>query len=349
MSDTFIVCESFHKVQNFVCESFHKRIYSSTKLLKPTLSGDDNSPLAPTLIGKLVELLTVHPNDRIAHQIALTDQAHPPNTELGRPRKLGLPPLSELGTDLLTTSPLACAIVIGRPFALVALYFITFNIGWWPVAIALTPYIYLTVGAAVHDLIHKSLGVPDRLHGILLAVVGALALESGHALSETHQVHHRKLHTSVDPEGYVDDFSMIRTLGEGPFYKHYLACWVLKNRPNSRPWVVAEALWAQGTILAALVLGWNHHAFGVYIGLIVLGSWLFPFVGVKLVHSDPGDNVLGGTVTLRGRIISVIGCGLTFHLEHHLYPRVPGHKLRHLAPRLDERLDELGVEPVQIV
>lgn len=301
--------------------------------------------MVPAALDRLYEFLIVHPNDRVARQIA--EAGEPPNTDLGRPRKLGLPPLSELGTDLLGTSPLARTIVIGRPFALVALYFAFFEIGWWPVAICLTPYIYLTVGAAVHDLIHKSLGVPDRFHGIVLSVVGVLALESGHTLRETHQVHHRKLHTSVDPEGYVDEFSALRTLGEGPLYKHYLACWVVKNRPNSRRWVVAEALLVQAAILSALIFGWRYPAFGIYIALIVFGSWLFPFVGVKLVHRDPGDNVLGGTVTLRGRFVSWIGCGLTFHLEHHLYPRVPGHKLRHLAPRLDERFAELGVEPVK--
>lgn len=303
--------------------------------------------MASTLLKSVIEFATVHPNDRVAAQI---EQAvEPPNTELGRPKRLGLPVLSDLGGDLLGATPLARTIVVGRPFALLAIYFILFQIGWWLPAIALTPYIYLTAGAAVHDLIHKSLGVPDKMHGILLCLVGAIALESGHTLRETHQVHHRKLHTSVDPEGYVDTYSSLRTLGEGPLYKHYLACWVMKNRPGSRKWVVVEALTAQSLIVSAILLGWKFPAFGVYIGLIVLGSWLFPYVGVKLVHHDPGDNVLGGTVTHRGRFISWIGCGLTFHLEHHLYPRVPGHKLRHLAPRIDERFEQLGVEPRQAI
>ena len=305
--------------------------------------------MARTTLQRLIEVATVHPNDRIARQISDHGAPNPPNTELGRPRKLGLPPLSELGADLLGATPLARTIVIGRPFLLVIAYFVLFSAGWWPAAIMLTPYIYLCTGAAVHDLIHKSLGVPDRIHGLVLSATGALALESGHTLRETHQVHHRKLHTRVDPEGYIDEFSNLRALGEGPLYKHYLACWVLKNRPNSRAWVVVEALWAQSMVIAALVFGWRYPAFGTYIALIVLGSWSFPYVGVKLVHSDPGDNVLNGTITLRGRFISWIGCGLTFHLEHHLYPRVPGHKLRHLAPRLDKHLAAAGVEPVRML
>ena len=159
--------------------------------------------MAQPAVRRLIELLTIHPNDRVAHRIARFGEPEPPNTELGRPKKLGLPPLSELGPDLLGATPLAATIVISRPFLLVAVYFALFSIGWWPIAIALTPYIYLTAGAAIHDLIHKTLGVPDYLHGILLSATGALVMESGHTLRETHQVHHRKLHTSVDPEGYL--------------------------------------------------------------------------------------------------------------------------------------------------
>lgn len=302
-----------------------------------------------TVIQRLVEFATVHPNDRIARQIERAGQPEPANTDLGRPKKLGLPPLSELGTDLLGATRLARTIVVVRPFALTALYAFLFLQGWWPVAILLTPYIYATAGAAVHDLVHKTLGFADRWHGIILSMVGLLVLESGHTLRESHQVHHRKLHTAIDPEGYVDRYGDFRTLGEGPLYKHYLACWAMRNRPNSRAWVAFEALGAQSLIISAVVLGWKIPVFGVYIGLIVLGSWLFPYVGVKLVHSDPGENVLEGTTTLRGSLVSWLGCGLTFHLEHHLYPRVPGHKLRHLAKRLDGRLAELGVEPTQLV
>lgn len=306
--------------------------------------------MASSALHRLIELATVHPIDRFARQIEMQGQPEPANTELGRPNRLGLPKLSELGADLLQASLFARVVVVLRPFALIVLYALIFEAGWWPVAMLLIPYIYLTAGAALHDLMHRALGIPNMVNHALLFAVGALVLESGHTLRETHQVHHRKLHTRVDPEGYVDEYTPMRALGEGLFYKHYLACWVMRNRPKSRPWVLAEGLLVQVVILLALVIGWRVPAFGVYVGSTVLGSWLFPYVGVKLVHAEPDDgNVLTGTVTLRGAFVSWIGCGLTFHLEHHLYPRVPGHKLRTLSKRLDTRLGELGVEPLQVV
>lgn len=298
---------------------------------------------------RLVELATVHPIDRVATRIAMAGESEPPNSDLGYPKRLGLPPLSELGSDLLTTSPWTRLVVLTRPFLIAAAYVVLFQLGLWPVAILVIPFIYLTGGAALHDLCHKALGVKDPWRDIIISAVAGLILGSGHTIAATHQVHHRKLHTSIDPEGYVDNYSYLRTLGEGPMYKHYLACWAVKNRPKARPWVLAEGLWVNLTILSALVFGWRFPVFGVYIAITVFGSWLFPFVGVKLVHSDPGDDVLQGTRTVRGRLISRLGCGLSFHLEHHLYPRVPGHQLRHVSERLGSQLNDLGVAPTQAV
>lgn len=301
----------------------------------------------PRLAERLIELATVHPIDRVASQIALAGGPEPANTDMGHPKRLGLPPLRELGQDLLETSAWTRFVVLMRPFLIAALYVGLFQVGLWPLAMLAIPFLYLTGGAALHDLCHKSLGVSDRWHDIVLCAVGALILGSGHTIRATHQVHHRKLHTAIDPEGYVDSYSYLRTLGEGPMYKHYLACWVMKNRPKARRWVMVEGGFVNLTILAALVAGWKFPVFGVYIAVTVFGSWLFPFFGVKLVHSDPGDDVLQGTRTVRGKIISRLGCGLSFHLEHHVYPRVPGHQLKFLSERLDGSLHDLGVAPTR--
>jgi beta-carotene hydroxylase len=54
------------------------------------------------------------------------------------------------------------------------------------------------------------------------------------------------------------------------------------------------------------------------------------------------------TRTLRGRIIPAIFLELTYHLEHHLYPQVPSHRLPELARRLDPYLQRAGVTPVKV-
>ena len=81
---------------------------------------------------------------------------------------------------------------------------------------------------------------------------------------------------------------------------------------------------------------------------------------VSSATSDPEDRVeatvrenvrAGGRVvipagsTLRGHVIPAMFLELTYHLEHHLYPQVPTHRLAELARRLDPFFAEAGVRP----
>lgn len=64
-----------------------------------------------------------------------------------------------------------------------------------------------------------------------------------------------------------------------------------------------------------------------------------------LRHRNYGDAPLSQTHTLRGSIVPALFLELTYHLEHHLYPEVPSHKLSELSRRLDPLLRQAGVRP----
>jgi fatty acid desaturase len=51
----------------------------------------------------------------------------------------------------------------------------------------------------------------------------------------------------------------------------------------------------------------------------------------------------------RSRGIPAVFLELTYHLEHHLYPQVPSHRLAELARRLDPFLAAAGVRPNRII
>jgi beta-carotene hydroxylase len=46
---------------------------------------------------------------------------------------------------------------------------------------------------------------------------------------------------------------------------------------------------------------------------------------------------------MRGRWLPALFLQHTYHLEHHLYPRVPAHNWLELSRRLDPHLDAAGV------
>ncbi len=87
----------------------------------------------------------------------------------------------------------------------------------------------------------------------------------------------------------------------------------------------------------------------VYAVLAIAGSWVYPLLTVYLPHHDYGATPLTQTRTLRGRIIPAVFLELTYHLEHHLYPQVPSHRLPELARRLDPYFTANGVRPVRVV
>lgn len=53
-----------------------------------------------------------------------------------------------------------------------------------------------------------------------------------------------------------------------------------------------------------------------------------------------GIGLLTQTRTLRGTLVPALFMELIYHLEHHLYPQVPSHRLATLAGRLDPFLAE---------
>ena len=86
----------------------------------------------------------------------------------------------------------------------------------------------------------------------------------------------------------------------------------------------------------------------VYVVMAVVGSWVYPLLTVYLPHHDYGDTPWTQTRTLRGRVLPAVFLELTYHLEHHLYPQVPSHRLPELARRLEPVLRRAGVRPRRV-
>lgn len=261
---------------------------------------------------------------------------------------LDLPTLAELGHDLLDTTPTQRFMSLTRPFLFAGLYLLFAMLGWWPLAILAVMLLFISIVASAHDLVHRTLGLPRWLNDMMLAVIGMLVLESGHAYQITHLQHHRRFPHDDDPEGDPARMSLWRTILEGPIFLFRLWLWAWQRAPGQRGWLLLEVGWFVGFILAGLILWPQTPIFLIYAGLVVGGSWVYPLSTVHLPHNVNGKNALFQTYSLRGTIIPKLFLELTYHLEHHLYPAVPSHNYAELARRLESYLDRAGVEPVQV-
>jgi beta-carotene hydroxylase len=260
-----------------------------------------------------------------------------------------LPPLRELGPDLLRVSPWQRLLTLALPFVCCGAYFGLAALGWWPLAVlAVVALSFVTYGSTSHDLVHRNLGLPRAANDVLLCVVELLTLRSGHAYQAAHLHHHARYPHRDDVEATAAGRSPVWALAEGPLFQLRIWLWALKNARPARAWVVGEGVACLLLAGLAVVLSRVSPALPVYAALVTMGSWVFPLVTSYVPHDPRGENELFQTRVFRGVVASVVGLEHLYHLEHHLYPSVPHHHWPKLAKRLDPYLKRAGVKPIKL-
>ncbi|WP_020520152.1 fatty acid desaturase [Catelliglobosispora koreensis] len=246
--------------------------------------------------------------------------------------------------DLLVTTRAQRIAALARPFIGVAVFAFVVWQGWWWLTPLVMFGIFVAVVTVTHDVVHRAIGLGPQATEWALFFCGLVLLESGHAYRITHTQHHKVFPGQDDPEGYPAKLSFIGAICYGPVFLGKLWWWSFKRVPAQRKWLVAEAL----VPLTALTVGLFVPGVLLYAALAIVGSWVYPLLTVYLPHHGYGDTPYTQTRTLRGRIIPAIFLELTYHLEHHLYPQVPSHKLAELSRRLDPVLEAVGVRPWKV-
>lgn len=263
-----------------------------------------------------------------------------------------LPTQAEVGLDLLVTTDRQRRIALSRP-AIAVLAFAAFAwAGWWWLTPVAMFAVFVAVVTVTHDVVHRSLGLGRTGSDWALFTFGLILLESGHAYRATHLQHHRLFPSDQDPEGYPADLSFVGAVLYGPVFLIQLWVWAFRRSAQDRRqriWLLAEATAPVAVIVGGVWLWPVTPWIAGYAGMAIAGSWVYPLLTVYLPHRDYGDDPLTQTSTMRGHIIPAIFLELTYHLEHHLYPQVPSHRLAELATRLDPVLNAAGVQPRRVI
>jgi beta-carotene hydroxylase len=259
-----------------------------------------------------------------------------------------MPPLRELGPDLLRVPRWRRLLSLTLPFAYCAAYFACAEAGWWPLAVlAVVALSFVTYGSTSHDLVHRNLGLPAAVNDLLLCLIELLALRSGHAYQAAHLHHHARYPHDDDVEATAARKSWLGALAEGPAFQLRLWWWAVRRARSARAWIIGEAALCLVLLAVAAALWPVTPAAVIYVVLVIAGSWIIPFVTSYVPHEPRGQDVLSQTRVFRGVVASVIALEHLYHLEHHLYPAVPHHHWPELARRLDPYLARAGVKPVK--
>ena len=265
-------------------------------------------------------------------------------------RNAGLPTLEALDTDLRNTSGAHRAVTTLLPFVTLGVFAAAFMAHWyWLLPVIVLAHFVFAV-AYLHDAAHGSAGLDAAQTHWALFIVGTLMLQSGHSFRYSHLFHHTHCLEEDDMEGAPARMDLVDVLLCGPAYLPKLWAKALREASQrERHWIMAELATALAVFgAAALAARWSMGPL-LYCVLVYLGGWAYPLATAYLPHYKPGAQPLEQARTMRGVIVPALFMNLTYHLEHHLYPQVPGMNLRRLAMRLDPLLAARGLRPTYVL
>jgi beta-carotene hydroxylase len=258
------------------------------------------------------------------------------------------PSLDLLGRDLLVVPAWRRAVSLAIPFLLAVAFFVCIGHGLLLASVGCTMLLtFVTYGSISHDLVHRTLRLPPVLNESLLCAIELIAFRSGHAYRITHLNHHRRFPALDDLEGAAAHMTWWQALLDGVTLQPRLWSFAFRTG-RDRAWIVSEAFAVLLLGVAAIVaIHWTI-APAIYAALMVVGSWLFPFITSFIPHDPKGESELTRTRLFRGPVFSVVALEHLYHLEHHLYPQVPHHNWPELGRRLDPYFASVGLRPLRL-
>lgn len=203
---------------------------------------------------------------------------------------------------------------------------------------------FLTGLRQVHNASHHSIGIGRRANDALLFALSIVMLTAMHAVKFNHLRHHKHCLGEGDVEGASARMSGLGALAFGPRFPILLhrTALCLGNR-TVRRWVRAElaamVLWV-GFVLAVDVSWLTYH-----LATMAFAECLTAFFAVWTVHNH-NEAAPFAARSQRGRLKNLVSYSMFFHLEHHLFPKVPTSHLATLAARLDRAAPDLATLPV---
>jgi len=210
----------------------------------------------------------------------------------------------------------------------------------YPLALGFSFIFFLCGLRQVHNAYHYVVGIPRWATEWIMFALSILMLSSMHALQQTHLHHHSHCMDEEDAEAASARMSGFKAIAFGPFFY-----WLIHRKgyelanARRRCWIYAElAMMAVWVTLALSVL--HVRVLQYHVLAMLVGQCLTAFFAVWTVHHDC-DRSHFIARTLRNRVKSFIAFDMFYHLEHHLFPKVPTCHLGRLSKRLDQAAPEL--------
>ena len=232
-------------------------------------------------------------------------------------------------------------LTITLPWLFLSLMFAHY--GFYLLAVPFSFVFFLCGLRQVHNGYHYALGVSKQATNWILWLNSLMMLAAMHAIKHNHLQHHKHCLNDEDVEGKCARMPAIKALLYGPLFpveQHYHA--IKKGSNSTRKWVYLELF--SIAILYTLVMVLNIEALQYHLLVMLIGECFTAFFAVWTVHHDCDEEMHSRTI--RSRWKSLLTFNMFFHLEHHLYPKVPTINLPELARRIDVKAPDIKIREV---
>lgn len=202
---------------------------------------------------------------------------------------------------------------------------------------------FLTALRQVHNGFHYTLGISRGLTWCVLFLNSAVMLASMHAVKYNHLRHHKHCMNDEDVEGRCARMPGWKAILYGPVFIVQLHVTALRSGNSTviRN-VVMELLAAAAFITIACIF--HIHFLQYHLIVMLIGECMTSFFAVWTVHHDCDEEVFARTQ--RSWWKNFFTYQMFYHLEHHLFPKVPTSKLPELSRRIDKALPDVEKKEV---
>ena len=205
-----------------------------------------------------------------------------------------------------------------------------------------------------HDCVHYAAFRTPRYNVVVGRLYALFLVKTFTATQETHKRHHAFLgEPGKDPDDtffaggirtvwfrYWRNFSWHTYLSLTQYGPKVRRTTILEQTANLAFWAaVHAALYQFGMLREALFIFWIPAATII----LVIGPVTRAYEHLPLAHYAPDDkrryDIASNTVTVTSRMLGLLWANITYHVEHHSYPRVPFYRLARVHALLHDRGD----------
>lgn len=256
------------------------------------------------------------------------------------------PPKGVRWHDLAVMTPADTLRELAHPLPWLLVSLALYASPFWPAGFLASFMFFLTALRLNHEAIHGNLGLPRHCDRLVLHGLSFLMGASNHAVAHGHMVHHKHAMGPQDFEGKCGHMTFREVLAYGPRFPLDITREAWKaGTPAARRRIAIDL--ALNVLAIFIAVGTGATFLMFHVGAMAIAQCLTALFAVWITHQ--GTSQAGVAARSQRGILARAAYLMFYHREHHLFPKVPVHRLPKLARMLDRDVAGYATKRIPVV